>query len=139
MKSITKISKQESKKTNSELVETIRLAKKNKEWQAVAHIISGSRRNRINLNLDKISKEAKAGEAIVVPGKVLSLGEIDKKIKVIALGFSSQAKEKLKKAGCETLTILEAIKANVKEFKILKSESKDSPLPKLNKKGNLKK
>ena len=122
MKSKTKISKQALRKLNPELVETIRTAKKHKNWQEIASILSGPRRIKIAINLDKINKDSKVGDIIVVPGKVLSMGEVDKKIKVVALGFSEKAKEKLKKAGCQTLTILEEIKKNPKGegIKVLK-------------------
>jgi large subunit ribosomal protein L18e len=122
VKSNTKIEKQIQKKTNPELVETIRLAKKNKDWIKVAAILSGSRRNKIEVNLDKISSEAKQGEVLVIPGKVLSLGSIDKKIKVVAFNFSEKAKEKLLKAGCEIMNIVEEIKKNpgAKGVKIIK-------------------
>jgi large subunit ribosomal protein L18e len=49
---------------------------------------------------------------IVVPGKVLSQGEITKKVQVAAINFSKKAKEKLEKAGCETLSIKELILKN---------------------------
>jgi len=122
MKSKTLIEKQLKRKTNPEIVETIISAKKGKKWLEIAGILSGSRKNFSDINLSKISKEAKAGDIIVVPGKVLSQGEIDKKIKVAALGFSENAKEKLIKAGCTALSILEEIKSNpeAKGVKILK-------------------
>ena len=41
----------------------------------------GSRKNWTNINLNDLDKEAKESETIVVPGKVLSMGEINKKIK----------------------------------------------------------
>ena len=112
MKSLTKIKKQIQRKTNSELVETILKAAKSEKWLEIARIISGPRRKRMNLNLDEIEKIAKEGEAIVVPGKVLSQGEIKKKIKIIALVFSENAMEKLSKAKKDFLTIAEEIKKN---------------------------
>lgn len=112
MKTKTKIGKQLKKKTNSVLVETIIVAKKNKGWHEVSSIISSPRRLKLKINLDKLNKETKAGETIVFPGKILSMGKIEKKIKVVALSFSEKAKEKLNKAGCETLNILEEIKKN---------------------------
>ena len=121
-KSKTKIEKQMQKKANKELVKTIIAAKKNKKWNKIASILSGPRRKKININLDKINSETKTGEIIVVPGKVLSLGEVNKKVKVIAFSFSKKAKEKLLKAGCEVSSILSEIKKNkdTKEIKILK-------------------
>lgn len=122
MKSKTLIEKQLKKKTSSDLVETIILAKKKENWQGIASTISGSRRNRLAKNLNEISKEAKTGELIVIPGKVLSMGEIDKKIKIVALSYSEKAKEKLIKAGCEVSYMIDEIKKNpdAKGIKILR-------------------
>ena len=122
MKTKTKISKQEKRKTNPELVETIRKARKNEKWLEVAGILSSSRKKRAEINLDKINKESKEKDIIVIPGKVLSQGEINKKIKVVALGFSESAKEKLLNSKCEIVSILEEIKKNpeAKGIKILK-------------------
>lgn len=122
MKSQTKIEQQLKRKTNPQLVETIIKAKKNPKWIEVASLLSGSRRKNINVNLNKINNESKAGETIVVPGKVLSLGEINKKIKIVALNFSEKAKEKLKKAGCDVLNINQEIdkNKNARGVKILK-------------------
>jgi large subunit ribosomal protein L18e len=112
MKSKTLIEKQLERKTNSELVKTIIEAKKKKNWLGVAAILSSPRIKRINMNLNQINDEAKEGETIVIAGKVLSQGELNKKIKVVALGFSEMAKEKISKAKGETLTLLEEIKKN---------------------------
>ena len=112
MKSKAQIEKQLKKKTNPELVNTIIEAKKKKNWLVVAAVISSPRIKKINMNLNQINDEAKEGENVIVPGKVLSQGEINKKIKVVALGFSEMAKEKILKAKGETLTILEEIKKN---------------------------
>lgn len=112
MKSKSLIEKQLKKKTNSELVETIIKGKKNEKWMKVISIISGPRRKRKEMNLEEIDKNVKEGEKIIVPGKVLSSGKINKKIKISALSFSEKAREKLLKAGCEVKTILEEIKSN---------------------------
>jgi large subunit ribosomal protein L18e len=111
-KTKAKIEKQLRKKTNSELVETIIAAKKNKAWNSIAGILSGPRRKRININLKEIDKEAKEGETIIVPGKVLSDGELKKKIKIAAFSFSEKAMEKLLKSKTEVLSILDEIKKN---------------------------
>jgi large subunit ribosomal protein L18e len=122
MKSKAKIEKHLKKKTNSELVETLIAAKKNNGWQEVAGILSGPRRKRIGINLSDIEEKAKEGELVVVPGKILSMGELKKKVRIVALGFSFGAKEKLLKSKHETSTVLEEIKKNpeAKGVKILK-------------------
>lgn len=118
MKSNTKIEKQLKRKTNSELVETIIAAKKKDKWKEVAEVFSGSRKNRKNMNLEDIEKVAEKGETIVILGKVLSQGELNKKLKVVAFDFSDKAKEKLKSAGCDFSSILEEIKSNPKAEKV---------------------
>jgi large subunit ribosomal protein L18e len=122
MKSKTKIEKQIQKKKNPELVQTIIAAKKQKSWLEIAHILSGSRRIKIIFNLNEINEKSKDGDTIIVPGKILSLGSIDKKIKLAALNFSEKAEEKLAKSKIDFKTILEEIKTNPsgKGVKILK-------------------
>ena len=112
MKSKTKISKQTERKSNSKLIETIIAGKKNDSWNQVAGILSGPRRKKICINLEEINKNSKPGEVVVIPGKVLSQGNIDKKIKVVAFNFSEKAKEKLLSAKCDVSYILDEIKSN---------------------------
>lgn len=112
MKSKTKISKQSSRKTNPVLVETIINSKSSDAWRKISEILAGPRKNRSEINLDKIENDSSEGEVIVVPGKVLSQGELNKKVKVVALGFSDGAKEKLKNSKIEFSTIEEEIKNN---------------------------
>lgn len=112
MKSKTKIDKQSQKKGNPELVATIRAAKKTGDdfWMKIASVLSGPRRNHIAINLDEIEKNTKEGDSIVVPGKVLSQGEINKKIAVIAFSFSEKAREKLLRAKSQALSMVQEIK-----------------------------
>lgn len=110
VKSKTTIEKQLKRKTNPVLVETIILAKKNPAWTEVAGLLTTPGRKSKSVNLSEIEKAD--GEMIVVPGKVLSQGEIKKKVKVVATNFSESALKKLKDAGCEALTIKDAIKLN---------------------------
>jgi len=122
MKSKTKIEKQTQRKRNPEIVKTIRSAKKKDKWLKIAGILSGPRRKTTNLNLTEIEKNSKEGDTIVIPGKVLSQGEINKKIKIVALSFSKKAREKLIKSKSDSTSILEEIKKNpeAKGIKILK-------------------
>ncbi|MEK6827343.1 MAG: 50S ribosomal protein L18e, partial [Nanoarchaeota archaeon] len=103
-------------------VKTIIEAKKKSKWLEIAGILSSPKINQIDINLNKINENAKEGETILVPGKVLSQGEIEKKIKVVAFSFSEKAKDKILKAKGEVSTISEEIKKNpeAKGIKILK-------------------
>ena len=51
---------------------------------------------------------------VLIVGKILGSGEIDKKISVSALGFSKKAEEKLKKAWCDFKLIKQEIEKNPK-------------------------
>ncbi len=114
VKSKTKIEQQSQKKNNPQLVETIRAAKKtsSKFWLEIAGVLSSPRRNAIALNLNEIEKITKEGDSIVIPGKILSQGEISKKIAVIAFGFSEKAREKLLKTKSLAVNMIDEIKKN---------------------------
>jgi large subunit ribosomal protein L18e len=112
MKTKTKIGKQLGRKSNKELVETVLAAEKKDKWLKVARILSGPRRKAISLNLEEINEISKSGETVVIPGKVLSGGEISKKIKIVAQSFSEKAKEKLLKSKITHSDIIEEIKKN---------------------------
>lgn len=112
VKTKTKIEKQLNNKTSSQLVETIIASKKKENWLKVAGILSGTRRNSISMNLGEIDEIVKDGEGIIVPGKILSQGELNKKVRVVALKFSEKAREKLLKSKIQASTIAEEIKDN---------------------------
>lgn len=107
------------RKINPELVETIQLAKKSN--LEIAKLLSGPTRKRIKKNLEEINEKAKENETIIIPGKVLGQGNINKKIKIIALDFSESAEKKLKKVKCEIRTIKQELEKNKKlEGRVLK-------------------
>lgn len=112
MISKTKIDKRIKRKKNPNIVETIINLKKKKEWLKIAQIISSSTRKYSSVNLEEIDRNTKEGDTVVVPGKVLSSGEISKKIRIAALSFSDKAKEKLKSKKCEVVSILKEFKEN---------------------------
>jgi large subunit ribosomal protein L18e len=111
MVSKRKINIRMKKKTNVLLAEAIYLAKK-KNLLELAEAISVSTRKQASINLNQI-ENLKSAE-IIVPGKVLGSGEINRKVKLYAFGFTEEAKKKLKKAGCEFKTIYESLKKGEK-------------------------
>lgn len=115
------------RKENSELVETLIKLKKNKEWLKIAHILSSPKRKKICLNLRDIEQQAKEGKTIIVPGKILGDGMLNKKVKIAAFNFSKSASEKLKKQKIEFTTILEELEKNpgFKEVLILTQRIKN--------------
>jgi len=111
MISKTQIEKRKNRKTNPELVETIELAKKNNLLD-LAKKLSGPTRLQKRINIDELDRLEENN--MIVVGKILGQGEINKKISISALGFSEQALDKLKKAKCEIKTIKQEIKDNPK-------------------------
>jgi large subunit ribosomal protein L18e len=109
-----------SNKTNPQLVATIdSLKAKTREteaaiWRDIALRLEKPRKNWAEANLSKIERYAKEGETIVVPGKVLAAGRIDKKVTVAAYSFSEAAAKAIAAAGGKTLTFEELAKANPK-------------------------
>ncbi|MEM7821329.1 MAG: 50S ribosomal protein L18e [Candidatus Aenigmatarchaeota archaeon] len=83
-------------------------------WKAVAEKLENPRRKRVVVNLSDINRNTNEGDTVIVPGVVLSSGNITKKLKIAALRFSSRAKEKIKNANCEAIEIKEIIKWNPK-------------------------
>ena len=109
MISKTLIKKRIRRKTNPELVETIQIAKE-KNLLELAKKLSGPTKKQKMINLNELNNLKEKN--IMVIGKVLGAGEINEKISISALGFSEQAKEKLKKAGCEIKRIKQEIEKN---------------------------
>ncbi len=94
------------------IVDLKKRALASKLWRRVAQDLSRSTRQRRVVNLYKINKYAKADETILVPGKVLSLGDVDKKVTVAAYQFSEAAKAKIEGKQGVTLTIKELLEKN---------------------------
>ena len=104
-----------TKTTNVELFDTIRDLKKlsNKTgvnvYKAVAAKLAAPASQRSEVNLSKIEKFAQDKESVIVPGKVLATGILNKKVTIIAFSASESAKVKIEKAGAKFITIKEYI------------------------------
>ena len=103
----TKVNERMKRKTNPILAHAIFIAKKHN--LELAQQLSKPTREQSKINLDKLN--AAKTDTVIIVGKVLGMGEVTKKMKVYALGYSESAREKLKKAGCEVKTIIEGLKA----------------------------
>lgn len=83
-------------------------------WRRVADDLSKPTRQRRAVNLSRINRYTKDGETIIVPGKVLSSGELDHSLTIAAWQFSGQAKEKIEKANSKAISIQEMMNSAVK-------------------------
>lgn len=115
----TKIKFRVKHKTNPELKEIVALALDNKAWQKIAQIVSASTKRQTAINLSELNEQVSDGDTIVVPGKILSSGNLKKKIVICGLAISKVAKEKLKLSKSEFIHISEEIKRNPKGEGIL--------------------
>lgn len=82
-------------------------------WKDIAKRLEKPRRNYAEVNLSKINRYSDANDMILVPGKVLSAGAIDKPVTVAALGFSKKAYEKISEHG-KCVSIEELMENNPK-------------------------
>jgi large subunit ribosomal protein L18e len=88
-------------------------------WKALAEGMNRPRRTRFEADIARIEKFAKAKDTIVVPGVVLSKGEVTKPLTVAAVRFSASAKAKIEKAGGKCMDISELDEKSVSRVRIM--------------------
>jgi len=81
-------------------------------WKDIALRLEKPIRNWPEVNLDRINKYTGDKETALIPGKVLSDGNLTKKLTIAAYSFSKKSEEKIKQAGGKTLTIQQLMKDN---------------------------
>ena len=107
-------------KTNPTLITLIHELKKHANenkapiWKDIAIRLEKSSKNWPVVNLDKINRFTSEKETALIHGKVLSNGELTKKVSIAAWAFSDKAQEKIKKAGSKHMSIEELMKHNPK-------------------------
>jgi large subunit ribosomal protein L18e len=78
-------------------------------WEKVSEILSRPRRKRVAVNIGKINRLANDGEIIIVPGRVLGGGLLEKKLVVIAESFSKTAWQKILDNGGKPYTLYDVV------------------------------
>jgi large subunit ribosomal protein L18e len=68
-------------------------------WRDVADRLDKPRRTHAEVNLGRIERYAREDETVVVPGKVLGSGVLQKNVTVAAVDFSSTARRKIQQVG----------------------------------------
>ena len=86
-----------------------------KFWKRISNELQKSTRRTREVSIAKLNKYTKQNEIILVPGKVLSDGELTHKITIAAFSFSTVAKNKLKD---HIISIHELLKKDPKGKKI---------------------
>ncbi|PVU74173.1 50S ribosomal protein L18e [Acidianus hospitalis] len=102
--------------TNIMIRKLIRSLEKQKKplWKTVAEKLQTPSRKRWYINLYKIEKYTKPGDIVIVPGKVLGVGNLTHEVTVVALDFSKSAKEKILKAGGKVMSLYDFDKLDLK-------------------------
>ena len=115
-----------AKRTGPENTELINLIEELKQlsykqkvniWKTIAKELERPTRQRRIVNLERINRVCKNNESIIVPGKVLASGDLDKKLTIAAFQFSEQAVNKINEKG-KAITTQELIKINPKGSKL---------------------
>ena len=101
------------------ILDLSKLAKKEKvkAWEKLAEELSKPTRKRREVNIYKIDRYTREDEIAVIPGKVLSEGNLTKKITVAAFKFSAKSKNKINKIG-KAISLQQLIKENPKAKKV---------------------
>lgn len=81
-------------------------------WRDIAIRLERPTRHFSEVNLSKINRYTKEDELLLIPGKVLGSGDVGHKLTVAALGFSTNAREKITEAGGTCLSIKQLMDTN---------------------------
>ena len=87
-------------------------------WKRVASDLERPSRLLREVNLTRLNRYCKANDVVVVPGKVLSMGLLDKKITIAAYKFSKSALINIKESGSSAISIYDLAKKSPKGSKV---------------------
>ena len=85
-----------------------------KIWRKISKKLSSPRKKRVSPNLYRINKKTKQNDVVVIPGKVLGIGELDHQVTIACLDCSKSARHKIEASGSKLLTIEELLEQNPK-------------------------
>ena len=79
-------------------------------WRALEEELAGPRSNRREINVGRLAEVSKAGETLVIPGKILGTGSLGHKLTVCAYSISEGAARKIISAGGKVISFEELAK-----------------------------
>jgi len=83
-------------------------------WRDLAKRLEKSSQNWAEVNISHINKYANKNDTILIPGKLLGAGYINKPVTIAAVQSSQNAAEKINNAGGKVISIPELMKKNPK-------------------------
>ncbi len=106
-------------KTNIHLRQLVASLRKAKTplWSRIAQELEKPTRAQPSINIMKLNRVVREGETAVVPGKVLSVGDLSRPMTVAAFHFSEAARAKINEKG-KALSIAELLEQNPKGSKV---------------------
>lgn len=80
-------------------------------WRSASKLLGRSAATKVEVSVGRISRLASEGEVLLVPGKVLGTGRIEKKVTVGAFSFSASARSKIVASGGSVMSMDRFVKA----------------------------
>ncbi|CCC82292.1 50S ribosomal protein L18e [Thermoproteus tenax] len=103
------------------LVRFLRIASRKNDapiWSYLAELIERPRRRRVAVNIGKVDRLASDGDIVVIPGKLLGAGKLEKRVTVAVLSATKSAAESVLRAGGELVSIPELVRRNPKGSRV---------------------
>lgn len=85
---------------------------KRRIWRDVSDRLMAPARKSVEINLLRLGKITQKGDTIVVPGKILAVGELNQAITIACYAISKAAVDKVKKSGSKIMTIEQLLAQN---------------------------
>ena len=80
-------------------------------WGLASKLLRRSAVAKVEVNVGRISRIADDGGALLVPGKVLGTGRLEKRVIVGAFSFSASARSKIMASGGSVMSIEQFVRA----------------------------
>jgi large subunit ribosomal protein L18e len=81
-------------------------------WRKISKKLSSPRKNKVTPNLYRINRKTKENDVIVIPGKILGMGELNHTLTIACLECSNSARTKINSSGSKLISIEELLEKN---------------------------
>jgi large subunit ribosomal protein L18e len=85
---------------------------KRRIWRDVSERLTAPARQAVEINLMRLAKITKKGDTVVIPGKILAVGELREPITIACYAISKAAIDKIKASGSTIMTIEDLLAKN---------------------------
>ena len=85
---------------------------KRRIWRDVSERLTAPARQAVEINLMRLARITKQGDTVVIPGKILAVGELKESITIACYAISKAAVDKIKASGSTVMTIENLLRQN---------------------------